>query len=205
MKVSLVVVGLVFATSLLAAQDAAPQWQKEQTKDAFLGTETIQYRLEGKYLATPFTKPATPAIYLQCKPGSNNHGKYDGKLESAFLFVGDTPTDRHVAHERKSQVAHERQSNVTTQYRLDDGKVHTQYLSHSPDFKMISLQPDGCGDCMINDLFYGHIVSHKEDTSPQVRKVVFNIPELKSGNVVIQFDLPDVTEVARACGVSYHK
>jgi hypothetical protein len=202
MRVNPGVLGLVFATSLLAAQDA-PQWQTEHVKDAFLGTETTQYRLEGRYLATPFARPATPAIYLQCIPGSNNHGKSDGKLESAFLFVGDT-NDRHVSYDRRSH-AREREAAVTTQYRLDDGKVHTQYLSHSPDFKMISLQPEGCGECMINDLFYGHIVPHKENTSPQTRKVVFNIPEPRGGNVVIQFDLPDVTEVARVCGVSYHK
>ncbi|HKV93650.1 MAG TPA: hypothetical protein VJW20_13975 [Candidatus Angelobacter sp.] len=203
MRVNLGIFALLFAASLVAAQDAAPQWQTERVKDAFLGTESIQYRLEGKYLATPFTKPATPAIYLQCTPGSNNHGRYDGKLENAFLFVGDT-ADRHSRYERKTQTrAREKESTVVTQYRLDDGKVHTQYLGHSPDFKMISLQPEGCGECMINDLFYGHIVSHKENTSPQIKKVVFNIPDPKSGNVVIQFDLPDVTEVARTCGISH--
>ncbi|HKD82111.1 MAG TPA: hypothetical protein VKH81_20630 [Candidatus Angelobacter sp.] len=200
MKKLLVVAALLLnATGLVTAQDA-PQWQIERSKDAFLGTEIIQYRLEGRYLATPFNKPSIPAIYLQCTSGSTNHGKSDGKLESAFLFVGDT-NDRHVSYERKSR-ARERESTLTTQYRLDDGKVHTQYLSHSPDFKTISLQPAGCGECMLNDLFYGHIVSHKENTSPQVRKIVLNIPEPRLGNVVIQFDLPDVTEVARACGVS---
>lgn len=200
MKVMVGVFGLIFAASLAAAQ-GSPQWQIERSKDAFLGIETIQYRLEGRYLATPFNKPSTPAIYLQCTPGSGNHGKSDGKLESAFLFVGDT-NDRHVSYKRKSR-ARERESTLTTQYRLDDGKVHTQYLSHSLDFKTISLQPAGCSECMINDLFYGHIVSHKEDTSPQVRKIVLNIPEPRLGNVVIQFDLPDVTEVARTCGVSH--
>ncbi|HET9285888.1 MAG TPA: hypothetical protein VFR24_28375 [Candidatus Angelobacter sp.] len=202
MRVSFGILVLLFSTSLVAAQDTAPQWQTNHVKDAFLGAESIQYRLEGKYLATPFTKPATPAIYLQCTPGSNNHGRYDGKLQNAFLFVGDTD-DRHARYGRKTR-ARERET-VVTQYRLDDGKVHTQYLGHSPDFKMISLQPEGCGECMINDLFYGHIVSHKENTSPQIKKVVFNIPDPKSGNVVIQFDLPDVTEVAKNCGVSYHK
>ncbi len=202
MKVIPGVLSLVFATSLLAAQDA-PQWQSEHVKDAFLGTEVIQYRLEGKYLATPFTKPATPAIYLQCTPGPNNHGKYDGKLESAFLFVGDTD-ERHVSYDRRTR-AREREAPVVTQYRLDDGKVRTQSLGHSPDFKMISLQPDACGDCMISELLYGHIIPHKENTSPQIRKIVFNIPEPRGGNVVIQFDLPDVTEVARTCGVTYHK
>ncbi|HEY7404097.1 MAG TPA: hypothetical protein VIB39_11290 [Candidatus Angelobacter sp.] len=193
-------VSVLSLTGAVAAQDT-PQWQTDHVKDAFLGTEQIQYRLEGKYLATPFTKPSTPAMYLQCTPGPNNHGKYEGKLESAFLFVGDTD-DRHARYERR---AHVRETTVVTQYRLDDGKVHTQYLSHSPDFKMISLEPEGCNDCMINDLFYGHIVSHKENTSPQIRKVVLNIPEPRGGNVVIQFDLPDVTEVARTCGLSYRK
>ena len=187
---------------VVTAQDAAPQWQTSHMKDAFLGTESIQYRLEGKYLATPFEKPATPAIYLLCTPGHANHGKSDGKLENAYLFVGD-PGERH-PHEKRI-TARERAAAVELQYRLDDGKVHTQPLGHSPDFKMIYLQRDACGECMINDLFYGHMVAHKENTSPQIRKVVFNIPQPRDANVVIQFDLPDVTEVARACGVSYHK
>lgn len=202
MRVSLGMLALLFAASLVAAQDTAPQWQTERVKDAFLGTESIQYRLEGKYLATPFEKPAIPAIYLQCTPGPNNHGKSDGKLENAYLFVGD-PGERH--YERRTH-ARERATAVELQYRLDDGKVHTQPLAHSPDFKMISLQPDTCGECLINDLFYGHIVQHKENTSPQIKKVVLNIPQPRGGgNVVIQFDLPDVTEVAKNCGVSYHK
>ena len=202
MKAILVVLGLVFAASLLAAQDAAPQWQMDHVKDAFLGTDSIQYRLEGKYLATPFDKPATPAIYLLCTPGPNNHGKYDGKLENAYLFVGD-PGERHT-YERRT-TAREKAAAIQLQYRLDDGKVHTQPLAHSADFKMVSLQPEACGECMINDLFYGHIVPHKENSSPQIKKVVFNIPQSRGGNVVIQFDLPDVTEVGRTCGVTYHK
>jgi len=185
---------LLGITGMLAAQDG-PKWQTQQIKDPFLGSEVTQYRLEGKYLAAPRDQDAVPAMMLRCKP--QPHGKYDGKLVSAFLYVGNTIVD--------SQIDYDRASRVTTQYRLDDGKVHTGYFYHTRDYKMISLQPQYCGECTINDFFYGHEISHKENTSPQIKKVVLSIPEYLGGNIVIQFDLPDVTEVAKACGISMHK
>jgi hypothetical protein len=38
-----------------------------------------------------------------------------------------------------------------------------------------------------------------------VKKVVVKIPEYLGADVVIQFDMPDATEVAKVCGVTYHK
>jgi hypothetical protein len=186
---------LMAVTGTLLAQDT-PKWQVEQIKDPFLGTEAAQYRLEGKYLSAPVQgDTAMPAMYLRCK--AQPHSKYYGKLQDAFLFVGNAVVDSHVSYDYSTR--------VTVQYRLDDGKVHTEYFSHSSDFKMISLQPRGCGECTINNFFYGHELSHKEGTSPQIKKVVLSIPEYMGGNIVIQFDLPDVTEVAKTCGVTYHK
>jgi hypothetical protein len=193
MKRSFAVLALV-AGSFATGQDG-PRWQTQTIKDPFLNTELTQYRLEGKYLAAPSSGSATPAMYLRCNP--TPHGKYYGKLEDAFLFVGETIVDSHVSYDHSSRVA--------IQYRLDDGKVHTNSLAHSPDYMMISLQPWGCGECLLNDFFYGHDISHRENTSPQIKKLVVSIPEYRGGNVVIQFDLPDVTEVAKTCGVTYHK
>lgn len=193
MKRSLAV--LVLAVAALAVEQDGPRWQTQAIKDPFLNIELTQYRLEGKYLAAPSEGSATPAMYLRCNPAP--HGKYYGKLEDAFLFVGDTIVDSHIAYRRSSRVA--------IQYRLDDGKIHTSSLAHSPDFKMLALQTWGCETCLLNDFFYGHDISHKENTSPQIKRVVLSIPEYRGGNIVIQFDLPDVTEVAKACGVTYHK
>jgi len=193
-KFPAIVILVLAITRVVAAQDA-PQWEKQQIKDPFLGTELTQYRLEGKYLAAPRDETAVPAMILRCK--AVPHGKYYGKLESASLFVGETNGDRPIAYDQSSL--------VTTQYRLDDGKVHTNYYAHSKDYKVISLKPQFCGECTINDFFYGHEISHKENTSPQIKKVVLSIPEYLGGNIVIQFDLPDITEVAKTCGTTYHK
>ena len=194
MKTIAAILVLIGAIGSVRAQDA-PNWEVQQIKDPFLGDEVTQYRLEGKYLAAPRDSDAVPAMMLRCK--AVPHGKYSGKLVSAFLYVGKTIVD--------SEIAYDRSSRVTTQYRLDDGKVHTNYFAHSQDYKMISLQPQFCGECTINDFFYGHEIPDKEGTSPQIKKVVLSIPEYLGGNIVIQFDLPDVTEVAKACGVSMHK
>jgi hypothetical protein len=187
--ITVVVVGL---TGVFAAQDA-PKWEIQQIKDPLLGTEVTQYRLEGKYLAAPRDQDAVPAMMLRCK--ADRHGKFDGKLLSAFLYVGKTIVD--------SQISYDYSSKVTTQYRLDDGKVHTNYYGHTRDYKMISLQPQFCGECTINDFFYGHEIAHKENSSPQIKKVVLSIPEYLGSNIVIQFDLPDVTEVAKTCGITH--
>lgn len=176
----------------------APNWEIRQVKDAFRDTEFTEFRLEGKYLAAPSKYSSNPAMVLRCAPWPHGSGKYQGKLNEALLLVGDT----HLAHFGSSRSGGSR---VPTQYRLDDGKIHTEYLYPTTDSKAVSLQPAACGDCVVNDFFYGHQISHKEGSSPQVRKVVVSIPEHHGGDIVIQFDLPDVTEVARACGVSYHK
>lgn len=193
-RIAVITVVVLGITGMLAAQNAQ-QWQTQQIKDPFTGNEVTQFRLEGKYLAAPKDQDTVPAMMLRCK--AEPHGHYYGKLVSAFLFVGNTVVD--------SEISYDHASRVTTQYRLDDGKIHTNYYYHTRDYKMISLQPQYCGECTIDDFFYGHEISHKENTSPQIKKVVLSIPEYLGGNIVIQFDLPDVTEVAKTCGVTMHK
>jgi hypothetical protein len=47
--------------------------------------------------------------------------------------------------------------------------------------------------------------SHKEGTSDPVHKVVIAADEYLATQVVAQFDMPDPTPVAEACGVILHK
>jgi hypothetical protein len=56
-----------------------------------------------------------------------------------------------------------------------------------------------------NNLLYGHLLPHKENTGPQTRKLVIGLQEYLGPEVVIQFDLPDSTEVAETCGAIWHK
>jgi hypothetical protein len=38
-----------------------------------------------------------------------------------------------------------------------------------------------------------------------VRKVVIGVPQYLGSEVVMQFDMPDATDVAETCGVIWHK
>ena len=58
----------------------------------------------------------------------------------------------------------------------------------------------------LNNLLYGHLMPHKEWTnSPQVRKIILGVSEYLAAQIQIEFDLPESTEVADACGVIEHK
>jgi hypothetical protein len=198
----LTVAALLVASAVALAQDQKqPQWEVKQVTEPFRGSTYTAFTLQGKYLTAPANGPdQIPALLLRCMPGARGHKnyKFDGKMLEAFLIVGQSVVV-------ESDIAYDASARVTTEYRLDDGKVQTDYLYHSSSFKAISLKAPGCAECLIDNLFYGHQMPHKEGTNPQVKKVVVSIPEYLGANVVIQFDLPDVSEVAAACGVTYHK
>lgn len=183
-----------------AVPTAVVQWQKSQSKDAFTSNESTEFRLEGKYLTAPSNVAASdpPAIVLRCKAEKHGHGsqKFEGKLEQAFLVV-HTVVDAQVY--RSSTVK------VPVRYRLDDGKIHEEFLYPSTTYKALSLQPQFCGFCVVDDFLYGHQMAHKADSSPQIKKVLISLPEFLGSDVVIQFDMPDAREVADVCGVTYHK
>jgi len=157
----------------------------------------MQYSLEGKFLTSPqnATPNTHPVIIAQCTPGDFNHHTAHGKLLKAYIFVGGV-LDSHVASDSGSR--------VTVQFRLDDGKLQTDYWTASTNFSALFFNPyfpEGGFATML----YGHMLPHKENTSPPVKKIVLGVPEYLGGEVVMQFDMPDPTEVADACGEIKHK
>jgi hypothetical protein len=84
--------------------------------------------------------------------------------------------------------------------RLDDGKVQTGWWSYSTDMSWAFFPAPS-----LNNLLYGHMFPHKENTSPAVHKVVIAIAEYLGGQIVMQFDVPDPTPVADACGAVIHQ
>jgi len=83
---------------------------------------------------------------------------------------------------------------------LDEGKLQTDNWSTSTDHSSAFFN-----DLALNTLLYGHFMPRKEDTNEQVHKVIIGIDEALAGEVQIQFDMPDATAVAEACGVVMHK
>jgi len=46
---------------------------------------------------------------------------------------------------------------------------------------------------------------HNENSSPQIHTFMIRMDEHLAAPITVQFDLPDVTEVADSCGIVWHK
>ena len=183
------------------AQDTA-RWVRVDKSDPLRGNQFSQFSLEGKYLTPPrdATPNATPTIVVRCQAGSFNHGHLHGKFLEGYIFVGAVVDAR---------VSEDLNVRVPVEYRLDDGKLQSDEWSHSTDYSSIFFGGEcslcGNGSVDFNNLLYGHLLPHKENTGPQVHKVVIGVPQYLGSEVVMQFDMPDATDVAETCGVTWHK
>jgi len=83
---------------------------------------------------------------------------------------------------------------------IGEGKLQTENWKTSTDHSAAFFGSD-----TLSNLLYGHFLRHKENTSGQVHRVIIGLNEAFAGEVQIQFDMPDATEVAEACGAVLHK
>lgn len=177
---------------LLAVPAFSQEWKKEEKTDPLRETRFLQFSLEGKYLRPP-SKAAeltSPLMVIRCAPGRFAFGHARGKFLEGYVVVGGV-VDSNMQGVREG---------LNVQFRLDDRKLQAGQWSHSTDFSALFFS-----DMTFNNLLYGHLLPHKENTGPQVYKVVIGASEFLGGEVVMQFDMPDATEVADACGVIWHK
>ena len=182
MKDCAILAGAAFLVCLSAS---AQEWQITPKSDPLGGKSYTLYTLTGKFLISPLHGNGdVPRIVVRCEPGP--HLRMSGKLLEAYI---DTTT---VIDTRDS----ERQT--TVEYRLDDGKVRFSVSGDTNNYQGIPL--DGI---FLDDILWGHLVPHKPGTSQQVRKFVVAVQEHLSGQIVMQFDMPDATQVGTACGTEY--
>lgn len=200
MKTMLAIILTMTFSGVAAAQ--TPAWTSEQKTDPLRGTSFMQFTLLGKFLTAPRGPGAAPnpLMVVKCSPGRNRFGHTNGKFMDGYIVIGSV---------LNTEVDSGGNVNVPVQFRLDDGKLQNDAWSHSTDYSavffghlggVVNTAPD-----VFNNLLYGHILPHKENTNPQVRKIVIGLDEYLGGEVVLQFDLPDSTNVADSCGVIWHK
>jgi hypothetical protein len=184
---------LLFKPAIFAQTSTAVQaWTREEKSDPLRGTQFSQFRLGGRYLTPPknAAPDAVPSMIVRCRSGNHNHGHVRGQFLEGYIFVGSV-VDSHVSDDLSGR--------VTVQFRLDDGKLQVAGWGNSTDYSAIFFDSED-----FNNLLYGHMLPHKENTNPQVRKVVIGVPEYLGGEIVMQFDMPDSTDVAETCGVIWH-
>ncbi len=169
-------------------QTNAPAWQREEKSDPLHKVSYSQFTLKGAYLIPPKQPNIPPLLVVRCVAGSHkvNGGTANGKFLTGYLAVAAV-LDFHGGQ-------------VPVEFRLDDRKLQSVYWSSSTDgsgafFSFVDF----------DNLLYGHLLPHKENTGPPVRKVVLGVPEYLGAEVEVQFDLPDSNDVADTCGVIVHK
>jgi hypothetical protein len=183
MKACLIFAG---AALLMCLSAFAQEWQITPKSDPLTGKSYTLFTLVGKFLTPPAHGTGEPpSISLRCDP-SPNHSKISGKLLDGFVVV-NTVIDLKNGTE------------PTVQYRLDDGKLQSAYdATYSIDYQSIHIE-----GLPLNNMLWGHNLFHKLATSGQTHKFVIGVQEHLAGNVVMQFDMPDATQVGAACGTEY--
>jgi len=184
-------IGLFIAISASASQQALSEWNQSQKTDALRGISYPQFILIGKWLTPPKHGADAPSLVIHCQPGRYSFGHANGKFIDGY-FVAGAVLDAHVGTGGASS--------VTVQYRLDDKKIQSGFWGPSTDYGGAFFSAPE-----LDNLLYGHMLPHKEGTGDPVRKVVIAADEYLAAQVVAQFDMPDPTQVAEACGVIFHK
>jgi hypothetical protein len=193
----------LFLALLLVPAIAMPQgWARIEKTDALRGTPYTRFILEGKFLEAPQqSRTASPTFVVECDPSRERaRGHVHGKLLDAYIAVGAV-LDTAVGPGG---------SELEVQYRLDDGKVKSDVWSHSTDFSAIFLSSPRASfvdlkDEILGKLLYSHKAIYKENTSLPAKKAVIRVSEYLGGNITMEFDFPDPTDVADACGLFLYK
>jgi hypothetical protein len=165
------------------------QWIRVEQTDALRGTSYSQFTLRGRFLTAPRQASPNPEFIVSCSAGERNRGvswQKNGKFDDAHITVG--------------AVVEARANGTPVQYRLDDGKIHTELWNQSTDGTSIFL-----AEAEFNTLLYGHFMPHREGTGEPVHKVVISVNEYLGAAIVMEFDLPATSSLADACGAILHK
>lgn len=183
---------IVLAPRASQTQEDSKNWKSIQKTDPLRGNSYTLFLLEGRFLTAP-KRPdvSNPVMALQCEAGSHTRGHRHGKLLGGYIIAGGVvDTLGNFASV----------GTVPVEFRSDDGKLQSRNWSHSKDYSAVFFD-----DVDFWTILYGHMLIHKENTSPQVRKFVIGVSQFLDSDVVIQFDFPESTEVADACGAIWHK
>ena len=202
------------ATSAQSQVQTTTRWVRENGVDArnwrgrwkLRGKQFVQFSLKGRYLAPPDNAAlgATPAIVVWCIP--EKHGHTNGIFLDGYISMRGIIDSEFVSPPQPVTLS----NNITDMWlRFDNGETGRFVLYNSPDHAFVYFFDD------INDfvsgwprfahLLYGRGGYHEANSSPQTRWVTIGVQEYYKKPVInVVFYMPDVAEVAEACGIIKH-
>jgi hypothetical protein len=178
------------------------EWTQSHKDDPLHKTSLEEFRLDGKWITPPrHTDLRAPVLVLQCQPGifswsqwdgsyrADAHGKMRGKLLESWIATG-TLLDGTTS--------------VMVEYRLDNQKLKRGNLAISNDRTAAMFHYVNGTPFYVRDLLFGRQGWRKEAETYQTHTAVLGMSENLAADFVMQFDLPDVTQVADSCGLIEH-
>lgn len=175
------------SSSAIGAQQSPPtqQWRQSQETDARRGTTYTQFTLAGKFLKPPRNGGSDrPTLVVKCTPAKHSRGP-NGRFSAGSLRVGTLLKIDWVEPEVIHGIGY--YPKVSVRYRLDEGKTRQDQWSPDEDKTSTSFPKNA-----LKEMLRAH-------------SVLITVNEGLGAEVAMQFDIPDPTQVAEACGMVAHK
>jgi hypothetical protein len=167
-----------------AQQASGPQWRRAEREDASRGRTLIQFTLRGKFLTAPGSEtPNRPALLLSCVP--DRHDQSEGKFSDAQVLVG-APLKIDYVEPLELTTGTSYLQKVTVQFRLNEAKASEKQWPAGADKASASIPKDA-----VKEILRAHAV-------------VMTVKEKNAGEIQMQFDMSDPTQVEKACGMGSH-
>ena len=179
---------LTTPSSALPQQIPAPgqKWRQSQKTDAGRGIAYAQFTLAGKYVKWPEKDASNrPTLEVDCRSSEQSGGLME-KFWHAYFLAGIPLTVEYVEPDAITTGISYFQK-IDVRYRLDEGKEKKEQWSPGPDKSSVSIPKD-----VLKKMLAAH-------------NVAISVNEVNAKEVSAQFEMPDSTELAQACGVGYHR
>jgi len=150
----------------------AQTWQAMEQVNVLTDAKSTLFTLSGKFTQGPTLGALiSPVLRASCSSHSRSN--------SYTLLVGTTLASADAV------------------YRLDDRKAQPGVgWNISTDFSGVFIPT-----ITFNDFLYGHLLKHKIDPTKPIHKLIIVMSQFAGSSIIMQFDMPDPTDVAKACGL----
>jgi hypothetical protein len=186
---------LILLTLLLATPSSAfPQqlpstaqkWRQSQKLEVSGSPPYTQFTLPGKFVKWPEKDASNrPTLQLDCRSDETSPGPRD-RLLRAYLLSG-TPLSVQYVEPDAITTGISYFQKISVRYRLDNGKEKKEQWSPGADKNSVSIPKD-----VLKKMLEAH-------------SVVVILNEDQAAEVSTQFEMPDSSELAQACGIGYHR
>jgi hypothetical protein len=183
-------VAVLFALLPFAAGSQRPSsspqaWQQSGKSDPSRGILTSQFTLTGGFVDPPHGKePGPPSIVLNCEPLERKNGT-EGKFVSGYIQVGAPLQVKYVEPDQIEGNSYLPKVDLT--YHVDSEKPQDVQWPPRSDKTAVSLDKEA-----VRKILRGHTV-------------VITVKDFFETPVVMQFDVPESSEVLSTCGIRERK